>query len=260
MAASPRERNADRFDERIKADRLDSPHRPWKHAQHAMAPLHSIPRVVRAASLVAACMLAHAAAAAPAGMAGPPTCRELERRLELTKPEAIPTELNLVLFSAADSGCVPLARRLLDAGASLDGARPARRHGAGAGGAGGTRGAGRAVPRPGRADRRAQSRRRDRALRRDRERATGDASRSCWPTAPIRTCRAARASRRLRRRRSRATVASSINSSPVAPIRTSWTRPARRRSTYAAARGFALDRAPAARRPASTPSAPTATI
>lgn len=113
------ERNADRFDERIKADRLDSPHRPWKHAQHVMAPLHSIPRVVRAASLVAACMLAHAAAAAPAGMAGPPTCRELERRLELTKPEAHSTELNLVLFSAADSGCLPLARRLLDAGAAV---------------------------------------------------------------------------------------------------------------------------------------------
>ncbi|MGZ3294157.1 MAG: hypothetical protein ACXU9D_12930, partial [Xanthobacteraceae bacterium] len=69
-----------------------------------MAPLHSIPRVVRSASLVAACMLAHAAAAAPAGIAGPPTCRELERRLELTKPEAHSTELNLVLFSAADSG------------------------------------------------------------------------------------------------------------------------------------------------------------
>ena len=48
-----------------------------------------------------------------------PTCRELERRLDLIKPEAKSTELNLVLFAAADSGCLPLARRLLDAGASL---------------------------------------------------------------------------------------------------------------------------------------------
>ena len=28
-------------------------------------------------------------------------------------------QLSLLLFSAADSGCVPLARRLIDAGASL---------------------------------------------------------------------------------------------------------------------------------------------
>ena len=109
---------------------------------------------------------------------GPPTCRELERRLELTKPEAHSTELNLVLFAAADSGCVPLARRLLDAGASLEArdrlgamalARAAR--------------AGHValvelVPRPGRADRRAQSHRRDRALRRGRERAAGN---GCGP-------------------------------------------------------------------------------
>ena len=84
-----------------------------------MAPLNSIGRVVLAGSIVAACLLAHAASAAPAGVATAPTCRELERRLDLIKPEAKSTELNLVLFAAADSGCLPLARRLLDAGASL---------------------------------------------------------------------------------------------------------------------------------------------
>ena len=222
-------KGADRFDERIKADRLDSPHRPWKHAQHAMAPLHSIPRVVRAASLVAACMLAHAAAAAPAGMAGPPTCRDLERRLELTKPEAHSTELNLVLFSAADSGCLPLARRLLDAGAAVT-ARD--RLGA------------MALARAARAGHAALVElllaqgapidarnldRRDRALRREPRTSDRQRLRSCWRDGPIRTCRAPRGSLRLRRPPSRATVASSINSSPVAPIRMSWTRLERRR-------------------------------
>ena len=52
-------------------------------------------------------------------MAAAPTCRELERRLDLVRPEANSTGLNLVLFAAADAGCVPLTRRLLDAGASL---------------------------------------------------------------------------------------------------------------------------------------------
>jgi uncharacterized protein len=93
-------------------------HRPW-NVLPAMAPLNSIGRVVLAGSIVAACLLAHAASAAPAGVATAPTCRELERRLDLIKPEAKSTELNLVLFAAADSGCLPLARRLLDAGASL---------------------------------------------------------------------------------------------------------------------------------------------
>ena len=36
------------------------------------------------------------------------------------KAEATSTQLNLLLFSAADAGCVPLARRVLEAGASLE--------------------------------------------------------------------------------------------------------------------------------------------
>src|SRR4051794_28970993 len=93
-------------------------HGPW-NVLPPMAPRNSISRIVLAASIVAVCLLAHAAAAAPAGVATAPTCRELERRLDLIKPEARSTELNLVLFAAADSGCLPLARRLLDAGASI---------------------------------------------------------------------------------------------------------------------------------------------
>ena len=41
-----------------------------------------------AGSIVAACLLAHAASAAPAGVPTAPTCRELERRLDLIKPDA----------------------------------------------------------------------------------------------------------------------------------------------------------------------------
>jgi uncharacterized protein len=108
----------DGCDDEAGAGRLDSGPRPW-NVLPAMAPLNSIGRVVLAGSIVAACLHVHATAAAPAGVATAPTCRELERRLDLIKPEAKSTELNLVLFAAADSGCLPLARRLLDAGASL---------------------------------------------------------------------------------------------------------------------------------------------
>ncbi|MET0923963.1 MAG: ankyrin repeat domain-containing protein, partial [Xanthobacteraceae bacterium] len=69
-------------------------------------------------AVLAACVLADAAAAAPAPVAGPPSCRELERRFEQTKADA--TSTHLALFAAADSGCVPLARLLLAAGASLE--------------------------------------------------------------------------------------------------------------------------------------------
>jgi uncharacterized protein len=98
---------------------LDSAHHPWNHVLQAMAPLNSIRRVVLVGSIVAGFLPAQAALAAPAGVAAAPTCRELERRLDLVRPEANPTQLNLVLFAAVDSGCMPLARRLLDAGASL---------------------------------------------------------------------------------------------------------------------------------------------
>ena len=46
-------------------------------------------------------------------------CRELARRVDLTAAEAGSIERNAALFSAADAGCLALARRLLDAGASL---------------------------------------------------------------------------------------------------------------------------------------------
>src|SRR4051812_14459384 len=102
-----------------------APHRPW-NVLPAMAALNSIGRVVLAGSIDAACLLAHAAAAAPAGVATAPTCRELERRLDLIKPEAKSTQLNLVLFPAPHSRCPPLARPLLDAGGSLAAPRPPR--------------------------------------------------------------------------------------------------------------------------------------
>jgi uncharacterized protein len=79
----------------------------------------TIDRLIRSA-LLAACVSASAAAAAPAPVAGPPSCGELERRFEQTKADATSTQLNLALFAAADSGCVPLARLLLAAGASLE--------------------------------------------------------------------------------------------------------------------------------------------
>ena len=160
-------------------------------------------------ALLAACVLANAAAAAaPAPVAGPPSCRELERRFEQTKADATSTQLNLALFAAADSGCVPLARLLLAAGASLEArdrlgamalARAAR---AGhvplvelflaQGAAIDARNLTGTTPLYGAAENRRPSR-------------------CCWPRAPIRTCRAGRASRRSRRRRSRATAASSTS-------------------------------------------------
>jgi uncharacterized protein len=81
----------------------------------------SVRRFVPSVFALAACALAFPAAAAPAQPAGPPSCAELERRLALSGPEATAMQLSLLLFSAADSGCVPLARRLIDAGASLAG-------------------------------------------------------------------------------------------------------------------------------------------
>ena len=203
-------------------------HGPW-NVLPAMAPLNSIGRVVLAGSIVAACLLAHAASAAPAGVATAPTCRELERRLDLIKPEAKSTELNLVLFAAADSGCLPLARRLLDAGASL-----AARDRLGAMALARAARAGHValvdfLVAQGAPHRRAQSRRRDRALRRGRERAAGqrcgaadEACRSepCGPIGRHPACggrlQGQRSHRRSAHRRGRRS-------------RMSWTRPARRR-------------------------------
>jgi uncharacterized protein len=79
----------------------------------------SVRRFVPLVFPLVACALARPAVAAPVQPAGPPTCAELERQLQLSGPEATAMQLSLLLFSAADSGCVPLARRLIDAGASL---------------------------------------------------------------------------------------------------------------------------------------------
>jgi uncharacterized protein len=77
-------------------------------------------RILRSGCLVALCGLACASAVPPGRAADAPTCRELERRFELTKANAVQAQLSLALFPAADGGCVPLARRLIDAGASLE--------------------------------------------------------------------------------------------------------------------------------------------
>ena len=46
-------------------------------------------------------------------------CGEIERDYELIKAEAVSVQINMALFAAADKGCEALARKLLDAGASL---------------------------------------------------------------------------------------------------------------------------------------------
>src|SRR5260370_27902695 len=70
--------------------------------------------------LIVPCGLAIVAASMPAWAADAPTCRELERRFDLVKAGITSTQLSLALFAASDGGCVPLARRLIDAGASLE--------------------------------------------------------------------------------------------------------------------------------------------
>src|SRR4051812_50147294 len=87
-------------------------HRPW-NVLPAMAPLNSIAGVVLAGSIVAACLLAHAASAAPAGGATAPPRRELERRLGPIKPHAQATQPQLVLFAAPPSRRFPPGRPLL---------------------------------------------------------------------------------------------------------------------------------------------------
>ena len=57
-------------------------------------------------------------APAPA-FANQKVCRSLEQRYEQIEKAATSIEVNATLFSAADKGCVDLARRLLDSGASL---------------------------------------------------------------------------------------------------------------------------------------------
>ena len=59
-------------------------------------------------------------AVGPALSAPSAACHEVERRLELIKSEITSTQLNAVLFQAADRGCEPLARTLLAGGAAVE--------------------------------------------------------------------------------------------------------------------------------------------
>jgi ankyrin repeat protein len=84
------------------------------------ASMSSSVRVVRSTLLVAAGLLTVLSAFSHARAADAPTCRELDRRFDLVKAGITSTQLSLALFAAADAGCGPLARRLLDAAASLE--------------------------------------------------------------------------------------------------------------------------------------------
>src|SRR3977135_1948200 len=74
---------------------------------------------VGAGLVVVAGMLAGSPAFAPERSGPAPAARELARRVHLSAAAAVLLELNAALFRAADAGCVPVARRLIEAGASL---------------------------------------------------------------------------------------------------------------------------------------------
>jgi len=83
-----------------------------------------VARHARSRLIGAACLLLvpPALAQQPAEQAVPfqsPACRERTRQFDLIAAQAGSLEVNTALFSAADAGCEPLARRLLGAGASL---------------------------------------------------------------------------------------------------------------------------------------------
>jgi len=67
-----------------------------------------------------AAMIGIAVIAAPAVAADPTACRELERKYELARRDISTIQVNMLLLSAADRGCEPLARALLDAGATVE--------------------------------------------------------------------------------------------------------------------------------------------
>ncbi len=81
----------------------------------------SIGLIAATASLAAALSLAGIGAVVSAPATAPTvTCGELERRFDLLKGDITSAQLNTALFAAAEGGCLPLARRLLEAGASLE--------------------------------------------------------------------------------------------------------------------------------------------
>lgn len=82
----------------------------------------------RCAVLLGAVVIA-ATAVSPAAAADAVRCRELTRQFQSIRAQVTAIEVSLLLFSAADSGCLALEAELLDAGASVDardrlGARP----------------------------------------------------------------------------------------------------------------------------------------
>jgi uncharacterized protein len=78
-----------------------------------------VDRHVGAGLLVVGCSLAAALALAQERSVPSPACRELARRVEAVAADAGALELNAALFQASDAGCVPVARHLIAAGASL---------------------------------------------------------------------------------------------------------------------------------------------
>src|SRR5690348_15869653 len=81
-------------------------------------------RIALASGLILAGALSTAPALAQQPAPGrckvePPACRELERQLAPTESAAGLLALNVALVASADIGCLTLAQRLLDAGASL---------------------------------------------------------------------------------------------------------------------------------------------
>ena len=85
---------------------------------------------VRASTVLIAVLLS-LACAAPA-LANAKVCRSQEQRYEQIERDPSSIEMNAALFSAADKGCLDLAKHLLELGASLDardrlGARPLAR-------------------------------------------------------------------------------------------------------------------------------------
>ncbi len=83
----------------------------------------------RRAVLLGSVVIAAFTAASPAAAADTVRCQELTRQFQGTRAQITAIEVSLLLFSAADSGCLALETELLDAGASVDardrlGARP----------------------------------------------------------------------------------------------------------------------------------------
>ena len=75
-------------------------------------------RTFRIASLVTLAAMAAAHAQAPQPRAEE-NCGEIERNYEMVKADAVSIQTNVALFAAADRGCEPLAKKLLEAGGSL---------------------------------------------------------------------------------------------------------------------------------------------